>query len=51
VITAEKILTIVYMIATSVEMKFAIIALIYAIIVMKVSVTVVIAITKKPVNK
>jgi len=36
---------------TSVEMKFAIIALIYAVIVMKVSVMVVITIIKKHVNK
>ena len=51
VITAVKILTIVYMSVTSVVMKFAIIALIYAVIVMKVSVTVVITIIKKLVNK
>jgi len=42
---------IVYMSVTSVEMKFAIIALMYAVIVTKVSVTVVITIIKKIVNK
>ena len=51
VITAVKILTIVYMSVSNVAMKFSIIALIFAVIVTKVSVTVVITIIKKLVNR